>query len=470
MSGPSTGVKGRGTDMTVGSPIRLIVNFSIPLLLGNLFQQLYNTVDSIIVGNFVGKHALAAVGTGFPFMFAMISLFLGFGIATTVLIAQAYGAKNLNRVNTIAGTSYRFLLITGIPFTIAGVLAAGPVLTAMNVPKDGTLEMATTYLVIIFAGILGTIGYNLNAGILQGLGDSKSSVRFLIIAAIINTILDLLFVIPLQMGVAGAALATIIAQFISWALGVRYINRHYHFLHIRLGSLPFDWAILKETIRLGVPSAIQNAVFSFGIMFLNSLINTFGTDFMAGFNGANKIDTLVFMPVQSFANAVTAYTGQNVGAGDLDRVKKGRRAGMIVAVGSSVAISLILYPFAGAAISLFNDAPGVIECGEWYLHTVLPFYPLLAILFVNNSVIRGVGRMTVPLVTSLVALWFARIPAAYWLAAHFGKQYIFYSYGFGWIIGVALALAYYYFGNWQKLVTERESLENAEESAPSETA
>ncbi|MDY3051751.1 MAG: MATE family efflux transporter [Ndongobacter sp.] len=440
------------TDMTRGKPIRLILRFSLPLLFGNLFQQLYNTVDSVIVGNFVGKHALAAVGVGFPFMFALVSFFLGIGMATTILISQSYGAHDTDRVRLIAGTIYRVLSLSILPLMLLGFFLARPVLTLMNVPNDGTLDMAVSYLQIIFLGIFGMIGYNLNAGLLQGVGDSVTSVRFLILAAVTNIVLDLIFVIPLGMGVAGAALATSISEILSWILGLIYINRHYTFFRIRLLHLPFDRVIFREALRLGIPSAIQNTVFSFGIIAMNSLINTFGTDFIAGFNGANKIDTFIFMPIQSFANAVTTYTGQNVGAANLERIHEGRRAGMIVSIAGTIVTGLLLYPLSGYAIALFNSDPGVVEVGVWYLHSVLPAYPLLAILFVQNSILRGVGKAMAAMITSLIALWFARVPAAYWIAATFGKQYIFLSYAIGWAIGCIVSYYFYHRGSWHDTV------------------
>nr|WP_157885432.1 MATE family efflux transporter [Ndongobacter massiliensis] len=440
------------TNMTEGSPLIHIVQFSLPLLFGNIFQQLYNTVDSIVVGNFVGKYALAAVGAGFPFMMALSSLFLGVGIAATVMIAQAFGRQDFREVRLITGTVYRAALIGTLPLMAAGFFLSGPVLRMMNVPDDGTLAMATQYLQIIFIGLLGTVGFNLNAGMLQGVGDSVSSVRFLIIAALINTVLDLFFVIPLGMGVTGAALATVISQWISWLLGIRHMNRNYNFFRIHFFRLPFDRRLFSQALRLGVPSALQNLFFSVGIIVLNSLINQFGTDFIAGFNGANKIDTFLFMPIQSFANAVTTFTGQNAGAGNLERIQQGRRATLAVSILFSILVGALVFYFARPLIGLFNNSPAVLDAGQWYLQEVIPFYSLLAVLFVNNSVLRGVGKRGPPMITSMVGLWLARVPAAHFIAHTWGHQYLFFSYGVGWILGVAFSLVYYYFGNWRQNV------------------
>ena len=212
-------------DMTSGSPYRLILSFTMPLLLGNIFQQLYNMVDSVVVGNVIGDKALAAVGTGFPIIFMLSSLFMGIGTGATIMISQFYGARDLERVNQTVNTIYTALIIGIIPLSLIGIFLSEPLLHMMKVPDDGTLEMAKTYMVIIFIGVIGNLGFNINAGILQGFGDSRTSLLFLMIATVINIVLDLVLTITVPMGVAGVALATIIAQIVSWLFGVFYINR-----------------------------------------------------------------------------------------------------------------------------------------------------------------------------------------------------------------------------------------------------
>ena len=316
-------------DMTSGSPYRLILSFTMPLLLGNIFQQLYNMVDSVVVGNVIGDKALAAVGTGFPIIFMLSSLFMGIGTGATIMISQFYGARDLERVNQTVNTIYTALIIGIIPLSLIGIFLSEPLLHMMKVPDDGTLEMAKTYMVIIFIGVIGNLGFNINAGILQGFGDSRTSLLFLMIATVINIVLDLVLTITVPMGVAGVALATIIAQIVSWLFGVFYINRHYDFIKIRPHEFYFQKELFFQAMRLGIPSGIQQALFSIGIMFMQSLVNSYGSSFMAGFNGANKIDTFAFLPVQSLSNALTTYTGQNIGAGNQHRVKEGLKASLI---------------------------------------------------------------------------------------------------------------------------------------------
>ena len=308
-------------DMTSGNPALLIFKFTIPLLIGNIFQQLYNMVDSIVVGNYVGQIALAAVGTGFPFIFLMSSLFMGLGIGATIMISQYFGAGDMTNVKKTVDTIYTSMMLISIPLTIIGAFVSRFILELVNVPAD-TINSANIYMVIIFLGIIGSLGFNVNSGILQGLGDSKTSLIFLAIACVINIILDLVFVLVFGWGVAGVAVATIIAQFCSWVFGVFYINKKYKYLHISPFKFKIDKEILIRTIKLGIPAGLQQALFAAGIMVFQSLVNQHGSVFMAGFNAANKIDTFAFMPIQSFSIAATTYVGQNIGAGKLDRVKK----------------------------------------------------------------------------------------------------------------------------------------------------
>ena len=436
-------------DMTSGSPYRLIISFTLPMLLGNIFQQLYNMVDSIVVGNVIGDQALAAVGTGFPIIYMLSSLFMGIGTGATVMISQYYGARDLEKVDHTINTIYMALLVGVVPLTLIGVFLSEPLLRLMQVPDDGTLEMAKTYMIIIFIGIIGNLGFNINAGILQGFGDSRTSLLFLMIATVMNIVLDLAFTIPIPMGVAGVALATIIAQIASWLFGVFYINRRYDFIRIRPRRSNFRKTLFVQAMRLGIPSGIQQALFSIGIMFMQSLVNSYGSTFMAGFNGANKIDTFAFLPVQSLSNALTTYTGQNIGAGNQHRVKEGLKASVIMSVVCCLVVGVLLYPTSAFMMRMFSQNPEVIDAGVAYLHGVLPFYFLLALSFMFNSVLRGAGDMLVPMISSFISLWLARLPAAYLLAYLFEKESIYYSYAIGWALGVIISGLYYATGKWK---------------------
>lgn len=274
-------------------------------------------------------------------------------------------------------------------------------------------------MVIVLGGLIGSLGYNANSGILQGLGDSKTPLLFLVIACIINIVLDLLFVVVFHWGVAGVAIATIIAQAFSWIFGIFYINKKYPQIHIHPFCFKFDKALFGQIVKLGVPAGVQQALFSFGVMAMQRLINSYGSAFMAGFNGANKLDTFAFMPIQSFATAATTFVGQNIGANRPERVHKGTVATLWMSCGFSVLVAVLLLPTGRFCMRLFSTEPAVIESGFAYLARILPFYWMLAIMFVLSSIMRGAGEMMVPMISSLAALWLARVPAAYLLAAFF---------------------------------------------------
>lgn len=433
--------------MTEGNPFKLILAFALPMFIGNIFQQMYNMVDSIVVGNYVGKIALAAVGTGFPIIFLMASLFIGLSMGATILISQYIGAGDYDNVRKASQTIYTAMLIGAIPISVLGLILCEPILLLINTPLD-VLPMAKQYMLIIFAGMIGSIGFNINAGILQGFGDSKSSLLFLAIATVINIVLDLLFVVVFGWDVPGVAIATVIAQTFSWIFGIIYMKKKYDVLKFKITKFYFDKAIFKKILKLGLPSGIQMSLFSVGIMSMQSLVNSYGADFMAGFNAANKIDTFAFMPIQSISNALTTYTGQNIGGGRLDRVHKGTLAGISMSVTISL-LALAVIPLGPSMLGLFNSEAGVIDAGMIYLNNVMPLYVLLSILFTLNSVVRGAGESIIPMVSSLASIWLGRIPSAYYIAANMGRQYLFYSYGAGWVLGLLITGIYYVTGRWK---------------------
>ena len=435
-------------DMTQGSPTRLIVLFSLPLLAGNVLQQLYNMVDSVVVGNYVGSSALTAVGAGFSIMFLISSLFLGFSMGATIMIAQYVGAGDQGAVGRTVDTIYSALLVIIVPLTLLGVLASGPLLTLLRVPQEA-YEQARTYCMVVLGGIIGTLGYNMNSGIMRGLGDSRTPLIFLFIACVINIVLDLVFVLVFSWGVFGVALATILAQICSWVFGIFYINRKYPFLHIRLFRMRLDRRLLGQVIRLGIPSAIQECQFAVGILIMQALINGFGNDFAAGFTAANKIDTFAFMPIESFSIAATTYVGQNMGAGRLDRVQTGTRRALVLGTLVCLAMSAVVLPLRRPLLMLFNREPGVVAAGEAYLLRALSLMFILAMMFIMNGVLRGAGATTVPMVASIISLWAARIPVAYALAYFFGPEEIYWAYPIGWALGLLICVVSYCRGRWK---------------------
>ena len=435
-------------NMTTGAPWKLILKFSLPMLLGNLLQQGYNIVDSIVVGKFVGTTALAAVGTAFPVIFLLISLFIGLGIGSTIIISQYFGADNREYVKKTVDTIYITMFAIAIPLSVVGIFLSEPLLLLMNTPAD-VLPQATTYMQIVFAGTIASFGYNINSGILQGLGDSKSPLIYLAIATVTNIALDLLFVAVFGWGVAGVAWATIIAQFVAFLFGIWHINHKQDYIHISMHGLQPNRRLLMDSIRLGLPAGLQNMSFSIGTMVMQGLINSYGSAFMAGFNGANKIDAIAFMPMMTFSSAITTYVGQNIGAGRIDRVKLGLRWTLILSSIVCVIICPLILVFADPLMRMFDSNPAVIQAGMGYLFRVAPFYLLLSILFIYNGALRGAGEAAIPLISAIVSLWFARVPLAYLLATT-GRDNMFYSFFLGWIVGCAIVIPYYYSGRWKK--------------------
>ena len=436
-------------DMTQGNPLSLVIRFSLPLLVGNVFQQLYNMVDSWVVGKYVGTTALAAVGIGFPVIFLLVSLFLGLSIGGSVMIAQFIGLGDREAVGRSVNTIYSTVMLAILPITVVGLLAAGPILRIIQVPEDAFAQ-AHTYLLVVFAGLIGSLGYNINAGIMQGLGDSKTPLIFLVVACVINIILDLVFVLVFSWGVFGVAFATIIAQAVSWLMGVAYINRKYDFLHIRPLHLSIDKVLLKRVLRLGIPSGIQQCQLAVAVLVLQALINGFGTAFAAGFSVANKIDTFAFMPIDSFALALTTYVGQNVGAGRLDRVEQGVRQTLVLCVAVCLVMTALVVPNADFLLGLFDKTPEVLASGRAYLYRVLIPMFTLAVMYPLNNALRGAGAAIAPMISNIVALWAVRVPLAYVLAYTFGRENLYWAYPIGWVIGIAISATVYLRGRWKE--------------------
>ena len=436
-------------NMTEGSVAGHLLAFALPMLLGSLLQQLYNMVDSWVVGRFVSEAALAAVGIGYPVIFMFTSLFMGLSNGTTVTIAQFYGAGKLDRVRDVVDTTYTFFTAGVVPITAAALLIARPVLVLMRV-EDAAMGEAYLYLMIVSGGLIGTIGYNLNSGILQGVGNSRASLLFLGISAVVNIALDLLFVLRFGWGVAGVAIATVIAQLCSWLFGVFYINRNYRDFAIRPFCRRFDRGLFKKIMGIGLPAGIQFATVSVGMMAVMSQVNAFGTSYAAGYNVGNKLDSMAFLPVQAMASAITAFVGQNVGARREDRVRRGVFTGVAYSIAWCVLIIAILYPARFAAAAFFTDSQGAIDGAALLLGCILPFYPLFAVQFTMCSVMRGAGESVVPMLTVVASQVLLRIPGVYLLAHFFGPAYMYYGFGVGWLFGASATVLYFLSGRWKR--------------------
>ena len=434
-------------NMTVGSPAGHIFYFALPLLAGSFLQQLYNMVDSFVVGKYVGDSALAAVGVGFPVIFMFTSLFMGLSNGGTVVIAQFYGAGRMDRVRDAVDTIYTSFVCAAVPVTLAALLAVKPMLWLLRVDESAYHE-AWVYLMVVCAGLMGTIGYNLNAGILGGLGNSRSTLLFLSIAAVMNIFLDFALVLWADMGVLGVALGTIISQAFSWLFGIFFINRRYPQIRIRPFCRRFDRELFRQIMGIGLPAGIQMSLVAVGSMVIMSKVNSFGEAYTAGYNAGYRMDQLAFLPVQSLSNAVTAFVGQNIGAKRLDRARRGVRVTVGSAVVWSLAMTALLIPCGPFFISIFSQTPAVIDAGAAYLRGIMPFYALFAVFFTLNNAMRGAGESVFPMVNTILSLILLRVPSVYLMAAYFGPMYMYYGFGVGWAVGFAATVAYYLSGRW----------------------
>lgn len=440
--------RGGMRNMTEGSPAGHIFYFALPLLAGSFLQQLYNMVDSWVVGQYVGDGALAAVGVGFPVIFMFTSLFMGLSNGGTVVIAQFYGAGRMDRVRDAVDTIYTAFVFSAVPITALAVALVRPILLLMRVEESAYHE-AWLYLIVVCAGLIGTIGYNLNAGILGGLGNSRTTLLFLAIAAGMNIFLDLLLVLACGMGVLGVALGTVISQAFSWLFGLTYINRKYPDIAIRPFCRRFDRRLFRQIMGIGLPAGIQMSLVAIGAMAVMSKINLYGKEFTAAYNVGSKLDQLAFLPVQSLSNAVTAFVGQNIGAKRLDRARRGIRVTVAASVVWS-AVMLVLIPLGPALVGCFSDTPAVIQAGAVYLRCIMPFYVLFSVMFCLNNAMRGAGDSLFPMLDVIFSLILVRVPAVYWFAGRYGPDYMYYGVGVGWIVGFTLSVAYYLSGRWKR--------------------
>jgi len=436
-------------DMTAGRPAGHILYFALPLLAGSFLQQLYNMVDSWVVGRYVGDGALAAVGVGFPVLTMFSSLFIGLSSGGTVVIAQFFGAGKLDRVRDAVDTIYAAFLTSIVPLTALALLAVGPVLRLLQVEASAYGE-AYLYLIVVCAGLVGSIGYNLNAGILGGLGNSRSTLLFLAVASVMNIALDLVLVLAFRLGVLGVALGTILAQAFSWLFGVSYINRHYPELSLRLLPRTFDRSLFRQIMGIGLPAGVQMSLVALGAMVVMGKINSYGKEFTAGYNVGFRLDQLAFLPIQSLSSAVISFVGQNTGARKPDRVRRGIRVTVSLSAAWALLMTAALIPFREPLVAFFSPTPAVIHAGAVYLQCIMPFYVLFAVMFCLNNAMRGAGDSVFPMVDVILSLILVRVPAVYCLADRFGPDYMYYGMAVGWTVGLAMSVGWYCSGRWKR--------------------
>ena len=364
--------------MTEGVIWKQLLLFALPLLLGNLFQQFYNTVDSIVVGNYIGANALASVGASTPIVNLMVGMFTGLGTGAGVVIAQFFGAKDHKGVHDGVHTTIALCLVSGLVMAVVGVALSPTILRLLDTPAE-IMEGSVTYLQIYFMGVMALMIYNMGSGILRAVGDSRTPLYFLMVSSVVNILLDLLFVIKVQMGVAGVAWATLIAQAISACLVLIRLMTSTESYKLILKDIRFHKKVLLETVRIGLPGGIQNAVISFSNLIVQYNINSFGAAAVAGCSAYTKIDGFAILPVMSFSMAITTFTGQNIGAKNYDRVRKGAKTCLVIALAVTLTLSGGLYLFGEKLLRVFSSDQQVLSYAVQMMHFLVPGYVCLAV-------------------------------------------------------------------------------------------
>ncbi|HUS86295.1 MAG TPA: MATE family efflux transporter [Bacteroidales bacterium] len=439
-------------DMTTGKEGKHILKFALPMLAGNIFQQLYNIVDSVIVGNFLGKEALAAVGASFPVIFVLISMIIGLASGITIVISQYFGAKDYDSVRRAVDTMYITLLFASIVTTVIGIIFSEEIFRLLNLPED-VMPIALDYLNIYLLGMIGFFGFNATSAILRGLGDSKTPLYFLIISTVTNIGLDLLFVIVFNMGVKGVALATIISQGGAFLTAALYLNKYHELINISLKNLVFDRLIFTQSYKIGLPTGLQQTFVALGIMAIMGIVNSFGTDVIAAFSVASRLDAIATIPAMILAQALATFVGQNLGANKPERVRSGLWSTVLISTVVTFSTTLIIIFFGSFFMDAFTNDTTVIRIGHEYLTIVSLFYMLFAMMFIFMGVMRGAGDTLIPMLITLLSLWLVRVPLAYILSSRVGNEVgIWWSFPIGWAVGLILAASYYSTGRWKKKV------------------
>ena len=434
--------------MTEGNIWKLLIVFALPLILGNLLQQMYNTADSIIVGNYIGSNGLAAVGSGSSLLMLIISFSQGAAVGAGVIVSQSIGAKRSDIIKKSVHTAMCISVILGLVLSVIGVIFSSQLIEWMRTPED-VLEDSISYFRLYCAGLIFNVIYNMATGILNAAGNSKKPLQYLAIASVTNIVLDLVFIKVFKMGIEGAAIATDISQALSGVLAVGYLLRVKSDYKINIKELKIDKAIAKEIIRIGLPTAIQNAVISFSNVLVQSSVNDYGSIAMAGYTAYLKIDGFNILPVLSISMAVTTFTGQNVGAKNLKRVKKGMYDALIICTIYTVLTGVFLLSLSHQILSLFTNDSAVIEYGQHAMKYFCPFYFLLGILNTLAGTVRGAGKGVPPMLILLFSMCIFRI---FWikLALPFFSTIdgIFMLYPISWLVGMIMMIIYTRYGKW----------------------
>lgn len=445
------------TDMTVGSPWKSIALFSVPMIIGNVAQQLYSTVDSIVVGQYVGDNALAAVGSAAPILNMLYVLFIGISAGVGIMVAQYFGAKAKEELAETIGNCITLTALASLFLMIVSPILIRPALELLNTP-DSIIDWCTSYLIISMVGGIGMAYYNILSGVLRGMGDSFSALLYLLVATVINIVLDIYFVAEIGLGVAGVALATVIAQGVSALLCFWRLAHMSHVFELRKSNLKMKSRYIKQIVALGLPSGITQAIFSSAMIIVQSLTNSFGEQFIAANVIVMRVDGFAMMPNFSFGTAMTTYAGQNVGAGKLDRVTKGAKQGTLMAMGVSATITAVILLFGRQLMGIFTETESLVEMSMYLMSILAVGYIAMAVTQSLSGVMRGAGDTVTPMWISLFTTVLVRVPIAYGISfltrtaeLPFGRyECIQISLLMSWTIGAVLTFIFYRVGAWKK--------------------
>ena len=444
-------------SMTEGNPSKRLMEFAVPMLIGNVAQQLYNTADSVIVGHYVGDNALAAVGSASPILNLLLALFVGIATGAGIVVSQSFGAKNRERLTIAVGTCLSLSLIASIVIMIVGPMITRPMLELLGTPES-IIGWCTSYLKIYFYGILGFFMYNMLSGVLRGMGDSLSALVYLLIAAALNIVLDLVFVAKFGMGVAGVALATIIAQFISAICCYVKLAKMTDTFDLSLKTIKLDKPMAKHVIKIGVPSGITQAIMAMAGMVVLNLTNAMGEMVIACNVIIMRVDGFAMMPNFTFGQAISVYTGQNVGAGKHDRVHDGVKHGLKLALSFSVTITIILVLFGKVLFGFFTDTPELIELAIKMMRVLAVGYICVSVTQILGGIMRGCGDTVTPMWISMIQTILIRVPLAYLLASltktaeypHGAPIALFGSMLISWVLGMIMSIIAFRMGKWKR--------------------
>ena len=436
--------------MTQGPIWKRITYFALPILLGNLFQQMYNTADSLIVGNLLGKNALAAVSSTGSLIFMLIGFLSGIAIGAGVVISRYFGGNKLEEMSQAVHTTVAFGLVAGVVMTAVGVGLSPQILRWMDTPEN-VMYNSQLYLSIYFMGSLGSVMYNACVGIMQAVGDSRHPLYYLIVSSVVNVVLDLFFIAVLGMGVDGAAWATIIAQYVSAIMCLWRLLRVKDNYRVELRKIRFHWDMLKRVVRFGLPSGVQNSIIAIANVVVQSNINHFGDAAMAGVGANSKIEGFGFLPITSFTMAMTTFVGQNLGAGQIERTKRGARFGTITSVILAELIGVAVFIFAPQLIAAFDTSPDVIAYGVDKARTSVLFYCLLAFSHAMASILRGAGKAVVPMFVMMTCWCIIRVSFLAIAVPLTGSiQMVYWVYPLTWFLSSLAFLIYYKKAGWME--------------------